>query len=602
MNPYYEKMFSQRITIATVFKTYLRTSPIKTSFYLFFNFILGIVPIFTILVNAQFINYALKIVGEPSVLPSAIRYAVFIILLMIVIEIGPNINNILLASMNQKVQYHLEESIINKVAALEYKDIENTKTLDLINRISQNPEELFTNILKNIVNIVIFILSCIGPLMIMFINSWISGLAAFILIIPFAYFAIKSGRVTYEARIEVTQKRRTYQYLSTILSERESTKERTLFGYGDAINEKYKNDFEAARKVELRPRIKWYLKSGSGGILSVILTIIVMLSLLNPVLGGQIEIGMFTSLITYFASFVLRLSWELPDLLYNFTRNREIAKDLTKFSQLKIDKRLLAVPEKNQPFDSLEFKNVTFCYPGTTHPILKDLSFYMEKGKHYAFVGENGVGKTTITKLITGLYSDFTGQILINGKDIRQLTPAHKKGIFVEQYQDYARYSISLMENISIGDVQHMEDAAFEKKIKNVIQEVGLTAVLSKLPEGLHTRLGKIDNDSIDLSGGEWQRVAMARTAISPAPFKILDEPTAALDPIQENYVYRQFMQMHKNSTTLLISHRLGSVKNADVIFVLSQGRVIQMGNHEQLIGEDGLYRTMYEKQKEWYI
>lgn len=602
MEQYYEKMLSQRITIATVFQVYLRTSPIKTIIYLLYNLILGLIPIFSVLVSAQFINYALRIRNEPDVLVSAIQYAALIILFLIITESGPNINNLLSASMNIKVQYYLEKSMINKVSALEYKHMENRETLDLINRVSGNPTGIYMGIINNVMDIVRFILSCIGPLTIMFVNAWISGLAVFILLVPFAYFAIKNGHITYKARIEATQKRRIYEYISSILSGRDTSKERALFRYADFMNEKYNTEFENARKIEFKPRIKWYFRSGSGGVLSVILTIIIILSLLNPVLTGQMEIGMFTSLITYFANFILRLSWEFPDLLYNFTRNREIAKDFTKFSELQTNKKLLDVPKPNQHFDSLEFQNVTFCYPGTSRPILQGLSFYMTKGKHYAFVGENGAGKTTITKLITGLYTNYTGRILINGKDIRQISPSEIKGLFVEQYQDYAKYSISLADNIAVGDIQSRTDTTFKKKIDSVIQEVGLTDVMKKLPEGVNTPLGKLDENGVDLSGGEWQRVAMARTAISQAPFKILDEPTAALDPIQENYVYQQFMKMHDNHTTLLISHRLGSVKNADVIFVLSQGHVIQNGNHEQLMGEDGLYRTMYEKQKEWYM
>lgn len=602
MEQYYEKMLSKRVTIATAFDVYLRTSPIKTIIYLLYNLILGLIPVLSVLVSAQFINYALRISSEPDLLGSAIQYAALIILFLIITESGPNINNLLSASMNIKVQYYLEKSMMNKVSALEYKHLENRETLDLINRVSGNPTGLYMGIITNVISLVRFVLSCIGPLMIMFVNAWVSGLAVFILLVPFAYFAIKNGHKTYEARIEATQKRRNYEYISSILSGRDTSKERTLFGYADFMNEKYNTEFENARKIEFKPRIKWYFRSRSGGVLSVILTIIIMLSMLNPVLTGQMEIGMFTSLITYFANFVLRLSWEFPELLYNFTRNREITKDFTRFSALQTDKSLLDVPKPNQHFDSLEFQNVTFCYPGTTRPILQDLSFCMTKGKHYAFVGENGAGKTTITKLITGLYTNYTGRILINGKDIRQISPSEIKGLFVEQYQDYARYSISLADNIAVGDIQNRTDSTFKKKIDSVIQEVGLMDVMQKLPQGTNTLLGKLDDGSVDLSGGEWQRVAMARTVISPAPFKILDEPTAALDPVQENYVYQQFMKMHNNHTTLLISHRLGSVRNADVIFVLSQGHVIQNGNHEQLMAEEGLYRTMYEKQKEWYM
>ncbi|MDR3121389.1 MAG: ABC transporter ATP-binding protein/permease, partial [Clostridiales bacterium] len=219
-----------------------------------------------------------------------------------------------------------------------------------------------------------------------------------------------------------------------------------------------------------------------------------------------------------------------------------------------------------------------------------------ERGKHYSFVGVNGAGKTTITKLITGLYTNYDGAILVDGRSLRGFSQAELKGLSTVVYQDFARYSFSLYDNIAIGAV-----GADDADVNSAIDLIGLREAAEKLPDGVYTNLGKIFENGVDLSGGEWQRVAMARSLISKAPLRILDEPTAALDPVSESRVYSQFEQISQGKATIFISHRLGSTKLADTIFVLSDGKITERGAHRELMGLNGLYAEMYSAQADWY-
>jgi ATP-binding cassette subfamily B protein len=257
-----------------------------------------------------------------------------------------------------------------------------------------------------------------------------------------------------------------------------------------------------------------------------------------------------------------------------------------------------AKPEKNMSFNVIEFKNVSFTYPETEKIILDKISFTIENGRHYSFVGVNGAGKTTITKLITGLYNNFEGEIIIDGRSIRDLTQAEIKGLSSVVYQDFAKYYISLYDNIAIADINNPEN---RKNVENAVELTGLSEAAAKLKDGLDTPLGKILENGADISGGEWQRVAMARSVLSPAPLKILDEPTAALDPIGESMVYRNFERISKGMTTIFISHRLGSTKLADIIYVLADGKIIESGSHSALMTEKGVYCEMFNSQAEWY-
>ena len=257
----------------------------------------------------------------------------------------------------------------------------------------------------------------------------------------------------------------------------------------------------------------------------------------------------------------------------------------------------------------LEFRHVTFRYPGADTDILKDFSMKLESGRHYAVVGENGAGKTTLIKLLTGLYREYEGEILYNGVEMRTFPREEWFRIFSCVFQDFARYYLSVEENICLGmgNMDFEEAESPERKqertsrMESAAKQLDIHDSISNLKYGYATRLGKLDEDSVDLSGGQWQRVAMARALMNDAPLLLLDEPTAALDPISESRLYEEFGEISRNRTTVFISHRLGSIRLSDHIFLLKDGRVREEGSHEELMKLQGIYASMYETQQSWY-
>ena len=207
----------------------------------------------------------------------------------------------------------------------------------------------------------------------------------------------------------------------------------------------------------------------------------------------------------------------------------------------------------------------------------------------------NGAGKTTMTKLMTGLYRDFKGEILLNGRDIRTYDAKALKSLCSAVFQDFARYQVPARDSIAVGL------PAREARVEDAVRTVGLRDAIAALPKGLDTPLGKIYEGGQDLSGGEWQRVAIARALVSGAPVRILDEPTAALDPMSESRFYEQFAGMSRGVTTLFISHRLGSTRLADRIFVIDGGRIAEEGTQAELLAAGGLFADMFEAQRSWY-
>ena len=212
-------------------------------------------------------------------------------------------------------------------------------------------------------------------------------------------------------------------------------------------------------------------------------------------------------------------------------------------------------------------------------------------------MGVNGAGKTTITKLLTGLYDNYEGEIYLNGKNLREYTLAELKGYFTVVYQDFAKYQIEYKDNVKLGDVLRDDDG----RMVECTRQIGLDGVVDTLHSGADTPLGKVSENGVDLSGGEWQRLAIARSLYSASPMKILDEPTAALDPIAESGIYELFRDITMNKSAIFITHRLGAAKIADKIIVIDGGRVAEFGSHAELIRQGGIYAEMFNTQRGWY-
>ncbi len=440
-------------------------------------------------------------------------------------------------------------------------------------------------------------------MVILITQVWWAGLTILLISIPLVILAMKSGKETYDASREISKHRRRYECLGEVLTGREGALERNLFGFTKEVNKKWKEQYEITRRIVFKADLKFFVKLKLGSIVTAIITILMTTVLIKPVLDNLMSVGMFISIVNGLFSLVQMMSWQLSEYVGELARNKEYLKDLGSFESLEELQGAVDLPSVSEfEVETLEFKKVSFKYPGTDFYILKDLSFKLEKGAHYAFVGANGAGKTTITKLITGLYEDFQGDILINGKSIKAYKYSELKSLFSVVYQDFAKYYISMKDNISLGDVNHLGKEEEEESIKNSINIMGLEAAVEALPEKLNTPLGKIKSNGQDFSGGQWQRLAMARSIISKASLRILDEPTAALDPISESKIYEEFEKISKGGTTIFISHRLGSTKLAQEIFVLENGTIIEKGTHEELMEKRGVYEKMYESQRSWYL
>ncbi|MGL4570767.1 MAG: ABC transporter ATP-binding protein [Clostridium sp.] len=561
----------------------------------------GLAPTLEMISIAEFLNKAIAIAGG-----NANYNEIYLPILTLVSVVAINwISEKLIGFVNVKLEIKLKKqyrvSITEKIAKLKYSYIENEESWNLISRVSKEPEIIIKNAFNSLLSMVALIVRIIGILGILFYYAWWAAIIILVLSLPLFILAIKGGKAIYEVTKGVAKERRKSDYIGLVLTNREFVDERTLFEYGEGLSNKWIGIYENVRKLEYKVQRDWNIKSSLGSLMTSMISIIILFIFLKPLEAGTITIGVFISIGYGVMDLIKDMSWRLSMLIEELTKNKEYFKEVSEFFALEEEGGAIDLPTNNVNLDSLEFKDVSFKYPGTDNYIFEDLSFKIEKGKHYAIVGANGSGKTTLTKLITGLYNEFDGDILVNGKSIKRYTQSELKGLTSVVYQDFAKYFVSVKDNIALGNINSMDDREFDYAIKDATKIIEIDEKINSLKKGINSNLGKLKKDSVDLSGGQWQRIAMARSIVSDAELRILDEPTSALDPVSESKVYENFEKISKNKTTIFISHRLGSTKLASEIFVIENGKLAEKGSHNELMELDGVYKNMYDSQKEWY-
>ena len=280
--------------------------------------------------------------------------------------------------------------------------------------------------------------------------------------------------------------------------------------------------------------------------------------------------------------------------------------DLVDMDPLSVDGALKALPDGDSRIpipksvqDGISLTNVSFTYPINSEPVLKNLTLKIPAGKKVAIVGVNGAGKTTLIKLLARFYDPTEGRIVLDGVplpdyDLQQL----RKSVSIV-FQDYARYDLTVQENIGIGRIEDIENRAL---VENSAQAAGADSFISRLKKGYDTVLGKTFDEGIDLSGGEWQQMAIARAFMSEAPILILDEPTAALDALKEHDLYEEIARHAADKTVIFISHRFSTVRMADYIAVVDDGQMVEQGTHDELLALGGTYAKMFNVQASRYV
>ncbi len=403
----------------------------------------------------------------------------------------------------------------------------------------------------------------------------------------------------YSLAYSLTPLRRELDYLRDLGSKKESAKELKIFGLGEFLRNRFCAAYD---EVIQRNRKLGTRRLRAGALLAVLGSLgyyAAYATLVFRAIRGEITIGDLWLL----AGALAGASAQLQTVFSTFTSIADQAlflTDLIQFFAVKptIVSRANALPAPRPIRSGFEFRDVCFRYPGSDRLVLKNLNLRIGAGERIAIVGENGQGKTTLVKLMSRLYEPTHGRILLDGVDLREydLEDLHREIAVI--FQDFMRYDMTARENIVVGNVG---EARNEARLRLAARKSGAEELIARFPDGLDQMLGRRFEEGVDLSGGEWQKFAMARAYVRDAQILILDEPTAALDAIAEYEVFQHFAELTSGKIAVLISHRFSTVRMSDRIVVLEGGAIREQGTHQQLVASGGRYASMFELQAASY-
>ncbi len=497
--------------------------------------------------------------------------------------------------LETKLIRRMAPDILDKLNRLEYASFEAEEVQGILQRIGEEPwlhvKECFTGSLQAAHSLLSigFMLGVYAA-----VSHWI-GAGIFLVAIPMLAMNFAATKKLHGIIWDTTPQTRRIEDLKRLLQDKNAMYEMKIFGSQEMIAEKWSRASDGVEAEIKKGGGKVLTLEGGSKLLNVTYFVFIIITLSYLFLHGRVTVGQFASVAGSLNSITKQIfsaSWTVTGTFRN-ALNVEFYREFLAIQE-RTDIRNTVSPIHGD----IVFENVSFTYPGTERPVLKNVTFRIKAGERVAFVGENGAGKSTIVKLLCGLYEPDGGSVLAGGVNVRDLSEPLRKKLLSAVFQDFQKYELTLRENVALGDIGCMWE---DGRIKKALELAGAAELYLQEEKGLERSLGHLEADGKDLSRGQWQRVAIARAFLADAAFCVLDEPAAALDPLAESRMYENFLRIFRKNGAIMISHRLASAKMADRIMVLDGGRIVQNGSHEQLMREEGVYRNMYLAQSSWY-
>lgn len=603
----FAKLPSMLASLPRVFRLVWSANRGLTAILGLLNILQGITPAITVSITALVIDSVVRAIriGNPSP-----------IWLPIALQLGMSLLSSLLGSLSSIVQNLLQEQVSNRVqldilrhaSLLDLAYFENPESYDKIRQATNQSSYQPTTMISQTFGLGQNLVTLASLLFLLFHLAWWLAVIALLTPIPAFFFNVRFGWQGYSLMRRQSPERRLMMYFSTLMTTDIYNKEIKLFNLGDFLINKFWDLATQLYQQDKKLAVRRYLTNFGWSNLSILANSGIYLYVALQAIAGRITLGGLT-LYTQTATMV---GSNFQGFLNGLSSTYETALYVNLYFEfLAYYPQIVSAPtstafeypaERSGP--EIEFRNVSFTYPGkdpATQAALRRVSFTIRAGEAVALVGSNGAGKTTLVKLLSRLYDPDEGEILLGGKNIKEYDLRdlrHQIGVI---FQDYVTYYLTARENIGVGMVDEVEN---RELIMAAARKSGADRVIERLPQQYETTLGrwfKSLQESTQLSGGEWQKIALARAFMRNAPVLILDEPTSALDAQAEYEVFKMFRALTAQKTALFISHRFSTVRQADRIFVLEHGQIIESGTHEELLALDQRYAQLFNLQAEAY-
>jgi ATP-binding cassette, subfamily B, bacterial len=562
----------------------------------------GILPLLSIYLTKLIVDSVTTGLTAPDKIAAFYQVLTLLILAGVVTVISglcTSLGEFVNMAHSMRVNNYMQGIIHTKSIEADLEYYENAQYFDALQRAQQEAPYRPPQILNRLAQVGQNGISLVAMVGLLLSLHW--GIIGVLMIaaLPAVWVRVKQSQIMYDWQRKRTAMERQSQYLGLMLTGELFAKEIRLFGLGSFFSEWYQRIREQIYQERLDISKQKALANFMAQAFAGVLIFAIYSFIIFQTIQGTLRLG---DLVLYYQALQrgqLNISGLLTGLSGLYEDNLFLA-NLYEFLDLKPN---LVDPIHPKPFPEtiktgIVFNQVSFQYANSTRQALNDISLTLEPGKTIALVGENGCGKTTLIKLLCRLYDPTSGSITIDGIDIRHFEIADLRQHVSVIFQDYAKYHFTAFENIWLGNV---EVPRGDEKIKAAALRSGADQVIQQLPQGYETILGKLFDQGEELSIGQWQKIALARAFLRSSQLIILDEPTSAMDPKAEYEVFKQFRQLIKDQSAILITHRLSTVKMADCIYVMDQGSIVERGTHQELMEQRGTYAHLFETQAQNY-
>jgi len=515
------------------------------------------------------------------------------------------LSNIAQQLLQERVANRVQLMVLGKANSLDLAFFEDSEFYDKLRQASDESIYKPLHIISQLFDFVKTFVTLFSMLALLLSLAWWLAIVALLLPIPSFISSSRYGWRGYQKMRRENPERRRMLYLFRLMTFDTYNKEVKLFNLGNFFLKQYEELAELFYQANKRIVLGRYLAGFAWGSLSILANSAIYIYVAFRAVAQAISVGSLTMYAQAAMQVGSSFQGVLGDLSGIYENNLFVS---TLYEFLEYQPRITSPAEPATleggpalPGLSVEFRDVSFTYPGkdsATQAALRHVSFTIRAGEAVALVGRNGAGKTTIVKLLTRLYDPDEGQILVDNRDIRDYDLSDLRRVIGVIFQDYVTYYMSARENIGVGRIDDIDDMNL---VEQAAGKSGANTVITGLPQGYQTMLGRWFKDGFQLSGGEWQKVALARAFMRDAPILILDEPTSSLDAQAEYEIFTKFRLLTEGKTAVFISHRFSTVRLADRIFVIENGVLQESGSHQELIALGGRYAELFNIQAEAY-
>jgi ATP-binding cassette subfamily B protein len=589
----WRERFSSFRNISPLLRLIWQTSPPLILATTLFRLVRAMLPLAALWVGKLIID---AVVGRSSHLWTYVAWEIGLAILSDVLGRANGLcDNLLADRFSNKISFRL----IKHAATLDLVSFEDPEFHDKLDRARRQTVSGRLAVLSTLMNISqdLLSLASLSAGLIIF-NPWLMLLLA-AAVVPAFLGESHFTALSYTVYFRYTPQRRELDYIRWLGASADSAKEVKIFGLGDYLAERYK---AVSEKLSAENKAVAIQRAALGSLLNVLSTggyYGAYIWILTKAVHGDLSLGTLTFLAGAFSrsrAYIEKILSSVSDM----SEQTLYLKDLFDFFEMKplIASPIRPIPAPRPIKDGFQFEKVAFSYPGSERAVLHAVDLRIAKGEKIALIGANGAGKTTLVKLLSRLYEPTQGRILLDGADLRDYSIEDLRREIGVIFQDYMRYDLLVKENIGFGNLDRLNDRS---AIETAARKGQASEMIARLPDTFDQVVGRRFEGGVNLSGGEWQKIALARAYMRDAQVLILDEPTATLDARAEYEVFLRFAELTQGRTSVLISHRFSTVRMADRILVLSGGQISEQGSHQELVGMGGLYAELFELQAAGY-